>query len=116
MAKISLKNIIGKNNETTGVVSTLINALNVVVWIEDETGKILTGHPHDLPYSSYPVTADNETIGFVKGDEKGSLVANVISQLAQKESEKKKLGTEVLNLYQEINIIFNFSEQLSQTI
>ena len=116
MAKISLKNIIGKKNETTGVVSTLIDALNVAVWVEDENGKVLSGHPLDISYSSYPITTDNETIGYVKGDEKGSVVANLISQLAQKESEKKKLGAEVLNLYQEINIIFNFSEQLSQTI
>jgi len=34
----------------------------------------------------------------------------------QKEAEKKKLGTEVLNLYQELNVIYNFSEQLTQTI
>ncbi len=36
--------------------------------------------------------------------------------LLQKESERKKLGSEVLNLYQEVNMIFNFSEKLAQTI
>lgn len=116
MTKISLKNIVSKKNETAAVVSTLIDTLNAAVWIEDDNGKVLYGDPHDLSASTYPVRADEETIGFVKGDEKGMVIATLISQLAQKESEKKKLGAEVLNLYQEINIIFNFSEQLSQTI
>jgi class 3 adenylate cyclase len=55
-------------------------------------------------------------MGWVKGDSKGESVANLLMFLLQKEKEKKKLGSEVLNLYQEINLIFNFSEKLAQTI
>ena len=44
------------------------------------------------------------------------MIADLLAHLAQKEAEKKKLGTEVLNLYQELNVIYNFSEQLTQTI
>ena len=116
MARVSLKNIVGKKNETTTVILNLIDSLKAVVWIEDENGKILLGQQYDSSHSSYPVAIDNETIGFVKGDERGMIIASILSQLAQKESEKKKLGSEVLNLYQEINVIFNFSEQLAQTI
>ena len=36
--------------------------------------------------------------------------------LVQKETERKKLGSEVLTLYQEVNLIFNFSEKLAQAI
>ena len=55
-------------------------------------------------------------MGCVKGDERCIMIANLLGYLAQKESEKKKLGTEVLSLYQELNVIYNFSEQLTQTI
>ena len=116
MAKISLKNIVGRKNETSAVISNLIDQLKANVWIEDENGKILSGEQLESPLSIAAVIADNEKIGFVKGDEKAVLIAALISQLAQKETEKKNLGAEVLNLYQEINVIFNFSEQLSQTI
>src|SRR6186713_3174784 len=116
MARVSLKNIVGKKNETTTVISNLIDSLKADVWIEDEIGKILLGQQHDSSHSSYPVAIDNETIGFVKGDERAMIIASLLSQLAQKESEKKKLGSEVLNLYQEINLIFNFSEKLAQAI
>ena len=116
MAKISLKNIVGRKNETSAVISSLVDQLKANVWIEDENGKILSGEQLESPLSIAAVIADNEKIGFVKGDEKAVLIAALISQLAQKETEKKNLGAEVLNLYQEINVIFNFSEQLSQTI
>ena len=116
MAKISLKNIVGKKSETSTAVSNLIDTLKALVWIEDENGSTLLGEPQETFHSSAPVSADNETIGFVKGDEKATIIASLISQIAQKEAEKKKLGTEVLSLYQEINVIFNFSEQLTQTI
>jgi len=116
MAKISLKNIVGRKNETSAVISNLIDQLKANVWIEDENGKILSGKQLESPLSIAAVIADNEKIGSVKGDEKAVVIAALISQLAQKETEKKNLGAEVLNLYQEINVIFNFSEQLSQTI
>lgn len=116
MAKISLKNVVGRKNEASAVISRLLEQLKANVWIEDENGKVLSGNQYDSPNSVAAVSADNETIGFVKGDEKASIIANLLSQLAQKESEKKKLGTEVLALYQEINVIFNFSEKLTETI
>ena len=116
MANISLKNIVGRKNETSSVISNLIGQLKAIVCIEDENGKVLAGDQLASPKAVAAITAGNETIGFVKGDENAHVIAGVISQLAQKESEKKSLGAEVLNLYQEINIIFNFSEQLSQTI
>jgi class 3 adenylate cyclase len=65
---------------------------------------------------SFPVNLEDEIIGWVKGDEKGSMIAGLLAHLSQKEAEKKKLGSEVLNLYQELNVIYNFSEKLTETI
>jgi class 3 adenylate cyclase len=86
------------------------------VFIEDENGKALLGNPRENPGYQYPITLDNELLGWVKGDEKADMIGHLLTHLVQKESEKKKLGSEVLNLYQEINLIFNFSEKLAQTI
>jgi len=116
MAKISLKNIIGKKNDTTTLVESFIARLNANVSIEDEKGKILWGQPQENPSKEEPVMIGDETIGWVKGDENTELVANLLSVLSQKEDDRKKLGSEVLNLYQEVNLIFNFSEKLTQTI
>ena len=64
----------------------------------------------------HPVQLDEEIIGWVKGDEKAEFIASLLSLLAQKEMEKKKLGSEVLALYQEVNMVFNFSDKLAQAI
>jgi class 3 adenylate cyclase len=116
MARVSLKNIVGKKNEINSAVLALIDQLKETTWIEDENGKLLLGDPTETPGSSFPVSLDNEIIGWVKGDGKSLMIANLLAYLAQKEAEKKKLGTEVLSLYQELNVIYNFSEQLTETI
>ena len=115
MPRISLKNIVGKKNEINADIIAFIKELNLEIWIEDENGKVLMGDPGN-DSSSFPVMLNGEKLGWVKGHERGIIVANLLSHLAAKEAEKKSLGTEVLNLYQEINVIFNFSDKLSQTI
>ena len=94
----------------------LIGSLNIDIWIEDENGKLLFGNSNEDANPSFAVMLEDETAGWVKGNEKGKIIASLLNQLLQKEAEKKKLGTEVLNLYQEVNRIFNFSEKLAQTI
>ena len=94
----------------------LIGSLNIDIWIEDENGKLLFGNSNEDANPSFAVMLEDETAGWVKGNEKGKIIASLLNQLLQKEAEKKKLGTEVLNLYQEVNLIFNFSEKLAQAI
>ena len=116
MSKINLKNIVGIKSEMHSDIVALAKELNIAIWIEDEKGKVIMGAATEETSPSFPILVDNETLGWVKGHEKGMLIANLVSHLASKEAEKKSLGTEVLNLYQEINVIFNFSEKLSETI
>jgi class 3 adenylate cyclase len=116
MARVSLKNIVGKKNEINTAVLALMDQLKEATWIEDENGKLLLGNSTETPRFSFPINLDNEIIGWVKGDENSLMIANLLAYLVQKEAEKKKLGTEVLNLYQELNVIYNFSEQLTETI
>ena len=115
MVQINLKSIIRKNG-TESLIFSIMHEIKTAVWVEDDSGKILAGEGgQNNPYS-YPVTIEGRVIGYVKGDEHGLIIANILDHLAIKEAERKKLGSEVLNLYQEINMIFNFSEKLAQTI
>ena len=116
MARINLKNIISKKNDVNIIVLELIKQLNAEIWVEDFDGKLLLGTAKELVISSCPVLLEDELLGWVRGDEKGMVIADLLMDLAKKEIEKKRLGTEMLNLYQEINIIFDFTEKLTQTI
>jgi adenylate cyclase len=116
MARITLKNIVGKKTETLSAIPSLLDSLKAQVWIEDEKGNTLAGNRTGSNVFEYPVLYEEELLGWVKGDEQAKTIGNLLDHLVRKEGEKKKLGTEVLNLYQEINLIFNFSEKLAKTI
>ena len=116
MIKLSLKSILGKKNDTSPILVSLMERLNAGIWIEDETGNILLGKRSETYKVEQVIKVDNEVIGFVKGYEEANVIAAVLNYSIRKEAEKRKLGSEVLNLYQEINLIYNFSERLAQTI
>ena len=116
MAKLSLKNILSKDIDSINMVSSLAEQLGAIISIEDNSGKILFSNGTVSSHFQFPVLFENETMGWVKGSEKGDSIAKILSHLLSKESERKNLGSEVLNLYQEINLIFNFSDKLAQTI
>ncbi len=115
MVKINLKSFI-KKAETQLLITSVATQLKASVTVEDETGKTIYGTVDSVGTNSFPLTINDEIIGVVKGDDKASIIAHLLTHLLTKEAEKKKLGAEVLNLYQEINLIFNFSEKLAQTI
>lgn len=115
MAKLSLKSIIGRKNEASAVVLSLIDKLKVAAWVEDPAGNVILGEAA-VADASYILAADGETLGYVKGDESAGIIAQLLNHLLQKEAEKKKLGSEVLHLYQEVNLMFDFSDKLAKTI
>jgi len=120
MAKISLKNILSKDNDAISIVNSLAIQLNADFCVEDNYGKIIwsnmTATEPVLSPFQYPVSYQDEIAGLVKGNDKSAFIAELLIHILNKESERKKLGSEVLNLYQEINLIFNFSDKLAQTI
>jgi class 3 adenylate cyclase len=116
MARLKLTNIISKKNEVVELLSLLARYLTTQICIEDEKGKLLLGECNEHATFEYPLTVDGETFGKLRSDKNAQPITELLNLLLYKEAEKKKLGTEVLNLYQELNLIFNFSEKLAQLI
>ena len=116
MARITLKNILSEKTESFALISSLLEELKADVFIEDTSKKILLGIPTNDIILEQPLKLEEEIIGWVKGDEKVPFISSLVNLLIQKEAEKKKIGSEVLMLYQEVNMIFNFSDKLAQTI
>ncbi len=116
MARVTLKNIISKKNGTDVLVLSFIEQMKAHISITDEKNTYLCGNPMILIQHEYPIKLEEEIIGWVKGDEKAIYIASLLTLLAQKEFERKNLGSEVLILYQEVNMVFNFSDKLAQAI
>ena len=56
---------------------------------------------------------DDASLGWVTGPEGARAVALVLEHLLARSAEQKALGSEVLHLYREINLIYSFSEKLA---
>ena len=116
MARVTLKSILSKKNDAYPLALSIIKQMNAHVSIEDENEAFLCGNPEILSQYRHPVKLNDEILGWVKGDDKAIYIASLLDLLAQKEFEKKNLGSEVLVLYQEVNMVFNFSDKLAQAI
>jgi signal transduction histidine kinase len=112
MAHINLKTLLGKNKEATTVITNLLTAMGTSIGIEDAEGRLLLGEANANSKAKYPVALAGEILGWVMGGEKAETIAGLLTHLAVKEAEKKTLGNEVLGLYRETNLIYNFSEKL----
>lgn len=116
MAQPTLKSLLGKRTDTIAWLQQWSIATKSTIIVEDAQHTILFGTTSTSDSPAYPITLDGEISGYIKGSDDAAIMAGLLSLLLQKEAEKKKLGTEVLSLYQELNVIYNFSEKLTETI
>jgi signal transduction histidine kinase len=115
MARVSLKSLLGKKSEAAALITNLISALGDPIGIEDTEGVVLLGKASSGE-AKHPVMLGEEIVGWVRGNESAAPLAGLLTHLANKEAEKKVLGNEVLNLYRETNLIYNFSEKLAASL
>jgi adenylate cyclase len=116
MARLNLKNILSVKSDAFALVSSLVKEMGSTVYIQDSNRKVLLGDSTIITSREEAVRLDEEVIGWVNGDDKVVVIRSLLDMFIQKEAERRKLGSEVLTLYQEVNLIFNFSEHLAQTI
>lgn len=112
----TLRNILQKDAKTVSLLKQLSEKLKVDFTVVDANQKLLWGDSTDFS-KTFKLTQNGEVFGTILSDsEDVTLIQAVIDVLVQKELEKKKIGAEVLGLYREINMIYNFGEQISEKI
>lgn len=116
MEKIRLKSLVGKEKPVLELLDKFRQTLREEFSVVDDQGKVLFGPSPAADAFRFPIHDGNGAIGYVAGNGDLELVAATLSQLAQKEAERRQVGTEVLNLYREINLIYNYSGKLAETI
>ena len=114
MSQINLKRLIHKK-EVRSITNDIINIMKMPLCIRDADGRDLisdgcTNSTNSL--NNYPVQLGDEVIGWVIGFENASLVASLLTYLANQELEKKILARETLDKYKEINLLYNISEKM----
>ena len=110
-----LKNIL-KDPKNNDLLESLGQHMNLKFSISSVDGSILWGLNSSSEHL-FELGDNNVLFAEVHADqEQGQVIANLIMALVRKDLEKKKIGNEVLGLYREINMIYGFSERLSETI
>jgi AraC-like DNA-binding protein len=116
MKKLTLAGLLTPKRDLAALLQQLIQSTGARIWVEDPAGTPVFGSRQQEPSQKHPVKCDHELLGYVCGEEQAGLIADWLSQWALQEEGKKKLGTEVLHLYRELNLIFSFSERLASIV
>ena len=117
MPGVSLRSLIGQKSASMQMLRTLCASLNAEVCIVDSNGKVMLGElsgEASGPVPRHPIVAGESEIGSVIGaDKRSAAIANLLSHLADRESEQRALASETLTLYREIHLIEQLSEELA---
>lgn len=116
MSRLNLKHIFAKTDAIHEVIAGLCERIGTRVCIQDERGRLLYGSEAPELTCQLPIIYNDKSIGTICSSGDATPIRDLLQYLIAKEDEKKKVAAEVLHLYQEINLIFNFSEKLAQTI
>jgi serine phosphatase RsbU (regulator of sigma subunit) len=110
-----LKQILGRQREARELVAAVAGAIGEALSIEDADGALLFGAGSVDGVPRVPVRLRDANVGWVAGPH-ASAVASLLDHIVGSEAEKKALGSEVLHLYREINLIYSFSEKLASLL
>jgi hypothetical protein len=113
MSRSSLRQLIARQPDARALLVSVADALESPVAIEDADGRLLHGIAASNSPSRFPITYQDTSVGWVSGTERARVVAALLDHLVAREAERKALGSEVLHLYREVNLIYSFSEKLA---
>ena len=115
MATLTLKALLSPKAGAAPAVASLIEAMGGGTGVEDLSGKLLLGVSGGP--SQVPVILEDAILGRVTGHQSdAAAVASLVAHLAAKEIERRALAAEVLQLYREIHLIGQLSEELAAVL
>lgn len=113
MRPAGLKQLFARSPGARALVDEVAARLGGPIAVEDAAGRIVHGEPINGAAARFPILVDDSAIGAVAGPPQSGVLASALAELAGRDVERRALGTEVLNLYREINLIYSFSEKLA---
>jgi transcriptional regulator with GAF, ATPase, and Fis domain len=119
VTKQRLGQILSKRGQVAAIVSEIKTVTNTPAAVWDVEGNLLlgaVGADAADRLKQYPIICDEEIVGWTSGGEPAELVAALLSYLVTREAEKDELLDEILDLYRQVNLLFNLSEKLAASL
>lgn len=113
----ALKYVLQKDKESMSLLTRSCSLVKQDFLVTDSLHKILWGDASNEYSYVLDIECDGIILGVFKSSTKeGKYIYDLIKTLLSKEFDKKRIGKEVLSLYREINMIYDFSEMISEKI
>src|SRR4051794_13891312 len=113
MTPIRLNRLLRKKLGSSSILNSIANSAPKLC-VQDTEGTLLLNTPNGG--IRYPITLDGEIFGWVSGDEQAPLAAALLNHFIHQEAESAHLSDEILDLYREINLVYNFAEKLANLL
>jgi sigma-B regulation protein RsbU (phosphoserine phosphatase) len=116
MSQVNLKRLL-KKKEVLPIVDNVIKAIGAGISIYDAKGNLLIGNEVSAEQERLPIEIGDQTIGWIVGTQASDdTIISLIRFLANNEIDKKRLASEVLNKYTEINLFYELSEKITANL
>jgi sigma-B regulation protein RsbU (phosphoserine phosphatase) len=115
----NLKRILSRGREVESIVYGVIGVTNTPIAVWDQESNLLLGSAgadSDRILEKHSILCDGEVVGWVTGGDQAELIAAMLTHLVAREAEKEELLDEILDLYRQVNLLFNLSEKLSASL
>jgi hypothetical protein len=118
MPSVPLRALISPKSGGFRALTALLETAGANLSIVDPSGKLLLGERCssgvDGARSHAEVRSEDATLGFVDGPAASAgALAELLMYMAARESERRAMASEVLNLYREVHLIEHLSEELA---
>lgn len=119
MTQKTLRRILSRRGDAALLIDDLTHVIDTPVAVWDADGNLLLGaaltDPEEMR-QRHPVLCDGEVIGWTSGGDSARPVASLLAGLVAREAEKNELLDEILDLYRQVNLLFNLSEKLAASL
>ncbi|WP_413198486.1 ATP-binding protein [Nostoc piscinale] len=115
MVKSNFRNLIVKK-DVLALLNDFAKAIDCQFTIENTEGEILFGQAGDNGAIAHPIEFAGELIGWVHGSQQAAGVVLLLLYALKQESEKKNLAHELLERYQEIDLLHDISIQVTASL
>ena len=102
--------------DTKYLLENIFTTVETPLYILDKDGNILLGSYQQELTEKYPIEFSGTIFAWVIGNYKALTIARLLSFLIKKEIEKKTLANELLERYEEIDLFYELSTQITNSL
>jgi transcriptional regulator with GAF, ATPase, and Fis domain len=119
MTQEILKRVLADRSEGASILDDFIHMMGDPIAVNDLENNLIFGTSYDVTGTippKHPILVEGEIVGWVSGGDQSELIAELLTNLVAREAEKEELLDEILDLYRQINLLFNLSEKLTTSL